>query len=66
MNGSAKQVFLVGDFNGWSKKQTPLTRAANQKAWTVLQSPLTQGRHEYAFIVAEKTASTGLQTRSLQ
>lgn len=53
VNGSAKQVFLVGDFNGWSKKQTPLTRAANQSAWTV-SVPLTQGRHEYAFIVADE------------
>lgn len=54
VNGSAKQVFLVGDFNGWSKKQTPLTRAANENAWTV-SVPLTQGRHEYAFIVADET-----------
>jgi hypothetical protein len=53
VNGSAKQVYLVGDFNGWSKNQTPLTRAANQSAWTV-SVPLTQGRHEYAFIVADE------------
>jgi hypothetical protein len=53
VNASAKQVFLVGDFNGWSKKQTPLTRAANENAWTV-SVPLTQGRHEYAFIVADE------------
>jgi hypothetical protein len=53
VNGSAKQVFLVGDFNGWSKKQTPLVRAANENAWTV-SVPLTQGRHEYAFIVADE------------
>jgi len=53
VNGSAKQVFLVGDFNGWAKKQTPLVRAANKNAWTV-SVPLTQGRHEYAFIVADE------------
>jgi hypothetical protein len=53
VNGSARQVFLVGDFNGWSRKQTPLTRAANENAWTV-SVPLTQGRHEYAFIVADE------------
>lgn len=50
VDGSAKQVWLVGDFNGWSKKETPLVRAANGSAWTVAV-PLSQGRHEYAFIV---------------
>lgn len=50
---SASQVWLVGDFNGWSKKQIPLTRAVNGRAWTV-SIPLTQGRHEYAFIVADE------------
>lgn len=53
VNGSAKQVFLVGDFNGWSRKDTPLVRAASQNAWTVTV-PLSQGRHEYAFIVADE------------
>ena len=50
---SAHQVWLVGDFNAWSKKVTPLTRAANGRAWTV-SVPLPKGRHEYAFIVADK------------
>jgi hypothetical protein len=50
---SARQVWLVGDFNGWSKKQLPLERAANGRAWTV-SIPLSQGRHEYAFIVADE------------
>ena len=53
VNESAKQVYLVGDFNGWSRKQTPLTRSANQSAWTVT-IPLEKGRHEYAFIVADE------------
>jgi hypothetical protein len=50
---SAKQVYLVGDFNGWSRRGTPLTRAANKGAWTVT-IPLEKGRHEYAFIVADE------------
>jgi hypothetical protein len=50
VDGSAQQVWLVGDFNGWSKKQIPLQRAANGHAWTV-SVPLPEGRHEYAFIV---------------
>lgn len=53
VDGSAKQVWLVGDFNSWSKKDTPLVRAANGNAWTVAV-PLAQGRHEYAFIVADE------------
>lgn len=52
VDGSAQQVYLVGDFNGWSRKQTPLVRAVNGSAWTVAV-PLPQGRHEYAFIVSD-------------
>ena len=52
VNDRADQVFLVGDFNGWSKTQTPLVRAANNNSWTV-SVPLTQGRHEYAFVVKD-------------
>lgn len=53
VDGSAQQVYLVGDFNGWSKTQTPLVRAVNGSAWTVAV-PLQQGRHEYAFIVSDE------------
>ena len=53
VDGSAEQVWLVGDFNGWSKKQIPLKRAANGSAWTV-SVPLPEGRHEYAFIVDDE------------
>ena len=49
VDDSAEQVFLVGDFNGWSKTATPLTRSANGSAWTV-SVPLPHGRHEFAFI----------------
>src|SRR5690349_2631003 len=52
VNDRADQVYLVGDFNGWSKTQTPLIRAANNNSWTV-SVPLTQGRHEYAFVVKD-------------
>jgi hypothetical protein len=51
VNETAKQVYLVGDFNNWSK--TPLTRSANQTAWTV-SVPLNEGKHEYAFIVNDE------------
>jgi len=52
VDGSADQVWLVGDFNGWAKTKTPLTRASNGNAWTV-SVPLPEGRHEYAFIVSD-------------
>lgn len=50
---SANQVYLVGDFNDWSKKRTPLKRTANRSAWTV-SVPLDAGKHEYAFIVDDE------------
>jgi hypothetical protein len=53
VDGAAQQVYLVGDFNGWSKTETPLVRAANGNSWTVAV-PLSQGRHEYAFIVSDE------------
>jgi hypothetical protein len=48
VNESARQVYLVGDFNDWSK--TPLKRSVNQSAW-IVSIPLQAGKHEYAFIV---------------
>lgn len=53
VDGSAKQVWLVGDFNAWTKHQTALVRGANGNTWTV-SLPLRQGRHEYAFIVSDE------------
>lgn len=50
VNESARNVYLVGDFNDWSKTKTPLARTVNQSAWTV-SVPLPEGKHEYAFIV---------------
>ena len=52
VDDSAERVFLVGDFNGWSKTATPLTRSANGRAWTV-SVPLPHGRHEYAFVATD-------------
>jgi len=50
VDGSAQQVSLVGDFNGWSKNVTPLSRDASGNAWAV-SVDVPSGRHEYAFIV---------------
>lgn len=49
-DSSARTVSLVGDFNGWSRTETPLRATARAGVWAV-SIPLTPGRHEYAFIV---------------
>jgi hypothetical protein len=46
----ANAVFLVGDFNGWSKSATPLVADRDGGAWSVAVA-LPNGRHEYAFVV---------------
>ena len=46
----ARQVSVVGDFNGWNATTTPMVRTANDSVWTVTL-PLTTGRHVYSFLV---------------
>lgn len=50
VNPGARQVSLVGDFNGWAADATPLASGAVDGVWTA-SVPVTPGRHEYAFIV---------------
>jgi hypothetical protein len=45
----AKQVGLIGDFNGWKANGLPLARQPNG-TWELLL-PLPSGRHHYLFIV---------------
>ena len=52
-DSSARSVSLVGDFNGWSRRETPLHATAKAGVWAV-SVPLAAGRHEYAFIVNGK------------
>jgi hypothetical protein len=47
---AAREVALVGDFNGWTKDATPLVVAGEQGTWAVSVT-VPKGRHEYAFIV---------------
>lgn len=53
VDGSAQEVWIVGDFNAWTRRDTPLVRTASGNAWTV-SIPLSNGRHEYAFIVRDQ------------
>ena len=48
----ARTVSLVGDFNAWAKRATPL-RVAKPGVWSA-QVALPPGRHEYAFVVDGK------------
>ena len=51
----AARVSVVGDFNGWDARATPLhERARARGVWTV-EIPLSAGRHEYAFVVDGRT-----------
>jgi hypothetical protein len=47
---SAREVALVGDFNGWDEHATPMIRRRNDGAWSA-NVPLPPGRHVYAFVV---------------
>lgn len=51
---SASRVSLVGDFNGWDHRATPLRAASARGVWAV-EVPLSPGRHVYAFVVDDST-----------
>jgi hypothetical protein len=47
---TARNVSLVGDFNGWDATATPMRRTDGRTTWSV-SVPLAAGRHVYAFVV---------------
>ena len=47
---AARNVSLVGDFNGWDAAATPMRRSDGRTTWSV-SVPLAAGRHVYAFVV---------------
>jgi hypothetical protein len=50
---SAAQVAIVGDFNGWDDRATPMAQRAANGTWSA-RVPLPPGRHVYAFVVDGK------------
>ncbi len=46
----ARQVVVVGDFNGWHAGETPLARDAATRRWSATLA-LRDGSHRYAFVV---------------
>jgi len=49
-DGRARRVALVGDFNNWDDRATPLEREPASTLWSVTL-PIQRGRHIYAFLV---------------
>ena len=47
---SARSVRVVGDFNGWDERQSPMVRDEGSGLWSV-NLMLRPGRHVYAFVV---------------
>lgn len=49
-DGRARHVSLVGDFNNWDERATPLEREPGSTLWSATV-PIQRGRHIYAFMV---------------
>ena len=52
---NARQVFVAGDFNGWSNTRHPLKQGADG-TWSV-SLMLAPGRYEYKFLVDDSWES---------
>jgi hypothetical protein len=52
LDSAAREVVLVGDFNGWDTTRTRLVMSGAPGAWTVSLN-LPAGKHEYAFVVRD-------------
>ena len=46
----AHSVSLVGDFNGWNPRRSPMVREMNSGLWSITL-PIVPGRHTYGFMV---------------
>ena len=46
----ASRVSLVGDFNRWDAKATPMRQLGDGRLW-IVELPLPPGRHVYGFVV---------------
>lgn len=51
----ARNVSLVGDFNGWDTTKTPMARVGNSGGVWSVTLPLSAGRHLYSFVVDGNT-----------
>ena len=46
----AKQVSLVGSFNGWAKDATPMKTVDGSSVWLV-DVPLAEGEHTFMYVI---------------
>lgn len=46
----AKQVFLVGSFNGWAKESTPMSIVNGSSLWSV-DVPLAEGEYTFMYVI---------------
>ena len=46
----AKQVVLVGSFNGWAKDATPMKIVDGSSVWLV-DVPLAEGEHTFMYVI---------------
>jgi len=46
----AKQVFLVGSFNGWSKDASPMKMVDGAAVW-VIDLPLQEGEYTFMYLI---------------
>jgi 1,4-alpha-glucan branching enzyme len=46
----AKTVFLVGSFNGWTKRATPMKIVDGASLWSV-DVPLAEGEHTFMYVI---------------
>jgi hypothetical protein len=53
----AANVSVVGDFNNWDAKATPMKRTPTGGTWSIA-IPLPAGRHVYAFVVNGANGTT--------
>jgi hypothetical protein len=49
-NATAHRVAVVGDFNNWNPRVTPMTRSSDGGLWSAIV-PIMPGRHVYGFMV---------------
>jgi len=53
----ARQVYLVGDFNGWQELSQPMTRS-KEGDW-VCRLPLSEGVYQFKYLVDGEWVSDG-------
>jgi predicted carbohydrate-binding protein with CBM48 len=62
---SARSVAVVGDFNNWNPKATPMARSSDGGMWSTIV-PLVPGRHVYGFMVNDSVFTLDPRTAKVR